>query len=179
MELRADAFAGLSAFAAGIPALVETGGGPQTRVTVGRVELQPGYPHTIPGRAEFSLVVRDLHEPLLDRLAEACRTALQAAAARHGLGLEIADNGRLAPTACDPSLIALLEEEAAAMQAPTLRMPSGAGHDAQVLSQLAPAGLLFVPSRGGVSHAPDEWTDWSDVRAGTELLGRALRRLSS
>lgn len=179
MELRADAFAGLADFAAGIPALIAEVGGPQTRITVGRVELQPGYAHTIPGRAEFALVVRDLEEAVMDRLSVACRRRLEAAAQRHGLRLELLDNGRLEPTACDPGLVRLLTEEAQAMGHPALAMPSGAGHDAQTLSHLAPAGLIFVPSRGGVSHAPEEWTDWSDVLAGTELLGRALRRLAS
>ncbi|MEX0759811.1 MAG: hydantoinase/carbamoylase family amidase, partial [Tistlia sp.] len=179
MALRADAFAGLAAFAAGIPALIERAGGPESRITVGRVELQPGYPHTIPGQAEFSLIVRDLEEAVLDRLAAACRDELAAAAAGQGLGLSILDQGRLAPTACDPCLIALLQDEAEALGRPALTMPSGAGHDAQTLLSLCPAGLIFVPSRGGVSHAPEEWTDWADVAAGTELLGRALRRLAS
>lgn len=179
MELRADAFAGLARFAAGIPALIERVGGGQSRITVGRVELQPGYPHTIPGLAEFSLILRDLDGAVLDRLVAACRAALEAAAAAHGLGLEVADNGRLEPTACDPGLVALLEEEAAALGRAALRLPSGAGHDAQTLAGFCPSALIFVPSRGGVSHAPEEWTDWSDLGAGTELLGRAIRRLAS
>ncbi|WP_336057905.1 M20/M25/M40 family metallo-hydrolase, partial [Nitratireductor sp. CH_MIT9313-5] len=60
-----------------------------------------------------------------------------------------------------------------------LRMPSGAGHDAQTMQSLCPSGLIFVPSRNGISHAPQEWTDWDAIEKGANLMLRALMRLSS
>jgi acetylornithine deacetylase/succinyl-diaminopimelate desuccinylase-like protein len=58
-------------------------------------------------------------------------------------------------------------------------MPSGAGHDAQTMQSVCPSGLVFIPSRNGISHAPEEWSDWADIEKGAQLMLNALVRLSS
>ena len=82
------------------------------------------------------------------------------------------------PIRLDADIARLLEEEAARLSLPALRMPSGAGHDAQTMQSLCPSGLIFVPSRDGISHAPQEWTDWDAIEKGANLMLRALMRLS-
>jgi N-carbamoyl-L-amino-acid hydrolase len=80
---------------------------------------------------------------------------------------------------CDPDLVESLERQAAALGLSFVRMPSGAGHDTQFLSEITRAGLLFVPSVGGVSHSPDEWTHWSDIESGANLLLNAAVTLAT
>jgi len=84
----------------------------------------------------------------------------------------------LDPVDCSDQIIALLEAKAGAASLNYRRMPSGAGHDAQFMTLIAPAGMIFVPSVGGVSHAPDEWTHWEDVEVGCNLLLDATLELA-
>ncbi len=178
MALRADAFAGLAEAAAAIPELIAASGTDQSRITIGKVELQPNYPHTIPGRAEFSLLIRDTDASIMQALESGFRKILNAAARHHGLGLSVRETSRLAPVALDAGIAELLTEEAGRLGLGALTMPSGAGHDAQTMQTLCPSGLIFVPSRGGISHAPDEWTEWEDACAGARLMLAALVRLA-
>ncbi len=177
MELRADAFAGLAEAASAIPEIVRACGGPQSRVTIGKVTLSPNFPHTIPGRAEFSVILRDTDEAVMRALDAALREQIAAAAAKHGLTHQISVMSWLSPTELDPDLAALLRDEAARLGLRAQDMPSGAGHDAQTMQAFCPSALVFVPSRGGISHAPEEWTDWADIEAGAELMLAGLVRL--
>jgi N-carbamoyl-L-amino-acid hydrolase len=83
------------------------------------------------------------------------------------------------PVAVPDRLVALLEEECAGLGYPRLRLTSGAGHDAQIVSSIADAGMIFIPCAGGVSHAPEEMIDWDDLEKGANLLLRSLIRLAS
>src|SRR5690606_2050323 len=111
-------------------------------------------------------------------LDAAARAGIAAAAEAHGLTAEISARSWLPPVTLDPGLAALLAEEAARLGIPALPMPSGAGHDAQTMQAVAPSALVFVPSRGGVSHAPEEFTDWPEIERGAALMLAAVLRLS-
>ncbi|MGF1609345.1 MAG: Zn-dependent hydrolase [Kiloniellales bacterium] len=174
MELRQDAFRGLADFAAAVPDILARHGTPASRLTVGKVDLEPNFPHTVPGRAEFSVVGRDIDEAVMTALAKACRAALESAARCNGLTLEMTEISWLSPTPCHADIIAAFARQAAALGLDAPVMPSGAGHDTQVMAQLTRAGMIFVASRGGVSHAPDERSDWSDIEAGSNLLLHTL-----
>lgn len=179
MDMRADAFAGLAQFAATIPSLVNRHGTEQSRVTVGKVDITPNYPHTIAGEAHFAVILRDMDKEVMEKLAEACRAQLDISAKTNGLTLQIEEVSWLDPQHCDSTIIDLLKAQADRLGIPSLVMPSGAGHDTQFMAQIAPAGLIFVPSIGGISHAPDEDTDWNDIEKGTRLLANAIAELAS
>jgi len=179
MDLRQDAFRGLADFAAEVPEILATHGTQASRLTVGKVELQPNFPHTVPGRAEFSIVGRDMDETVMSALADACRAALTVAAERNGLGLEIGEASWLAPTPCHPDIVAAFARQAAVLGLDAPVMPSGAGHDTQLMAQLTKAGMIFVASRGGISHAPDEHSDWPDIEVGANLLLNTLLDVAS
>jgi N-carbamoyl-L-amino-acid hydrolase len=179
MDLRADAFAGLAEIGAAIPGVIRDRGGEQSRDTIGKVALQPNFPHTIPGRAEFTVIFRDTDEGVMCALDTALRDRIARSAAAHGLTHEIAVMSWLTPTGLDLGLADLLRAEAARLELPALDSPSGAGHDAQTMQAFCPAALLFVPSRGGISHAPAEWTDWPAIEAGAALMLAALVRLTN
>jgi acetylornithine deacetylase/succinyl-diaminopimelate desuccinylase-like protein len=83
------------------------------------------------------------------------------------------------PVALPERVIAVLDEEAAGLGLSPVRLTSGPGHDAQIISSVAEAGLIFIPCAGGVSHAPEEMIDWGDLEKGADLLLRALIRLAT
>ena len=178
MELRRDAFRGLADFTAAIPAIIDDVGTPATRLTVGKVDLHPNFPHTVPGRAEFVIIGRDMELAVMSALAEACRDRLDAAARDHGLELSVSEASWLEPTPCHADVIAAFQRQAAVMGVDAPVMPSGAGHDTQVMASLTRAGMIFVPSRQGVSHAPEEYTDRADIETGCNLLLRTLLDLA-
>jgi len=179
MELRQDAFVGLTAFASQIPTIIQNVGGEQTRITIGKVALEPNFPHTIPGTARFSIIGRDTDPAVMRAMAEACRQALTEAAATQDLALEIREESWLDPVQLDAALVDRLLAASRSLGYKTTTMPSGAGHDAQTMQLLCPAGLIFVPSTGGISHAPEEHTPWTDVEHGANLVLHALIALTT
>lgn len=179
MDMRADAFAGLAAFASAIPSILKEHGTPLSRMTIGKVELHPNFPHTIPGAADFLINVRDTSEPVMQALRSACLQHIEAAAGDHGLKYIVTDKSWLSPVSLDPGIRGILSEEAERLGYGATVMPSGAGHDAQTMQSCCPSGLVFIPSRGGISHAPEEWSDWADIEKGAQLMLNALVRLSS
>lgn len=174
MAMRRDAFRGLADFGASLGGVLDDLASEEARLTVGRATLSPGYAHSIAGEASFSLVGRDVSGAVMDRMAETCREALDRAAAAHGLGLSVAEQSFLPPTTLDADVGARLADLAHVAGLDPLAMSCGAGHDAQTFARHVPAGLLLVPSRGGVSHAPGEWTAPEHVVAGATLLARAI-----
>jgi N-carbamoyl-L-amino-acid hydrolase len=101
-----------------------------------------------------------------------------AVAGRHGLHLETAERSWLSPLQLDADIADRLAALAERHGLPAKRMPSGAGHDAQTMQKFCPAGLIFVPSRNGISHAPEEHSDWEDIEKGANLMLQALVELS-
>ena len=177
MPLRADAFAGLAAIAASIPELIADVGTAHSKITIGKVELQPNTPHTIPGEAEFSVIFKEADEGAMRRLTEAFAARIEQGAAANRLTFEIEEHSWLAPAPLDEGLRRVVEEEADKRSVDYFVMPSGGGHDAQTLAAICPTALVFVPSKGGISHSPAEDTAWDDIAVGAELMLAVLHRL--
>ncbi|WP_246710229.1 Zn-dependent hydrolase [Martelella soudanensis] len=177
MDMRADAFAGLAEIAVEIPAMIAASGSADARITIGKVELSPNHPHTIPGEAVFTVIIRDAAESVMRGLQARFAEVAQAVAQKHRLGLSIAENSFIAPVAFDRGLIDTLEAEVRRLGLPARRMISGAGHDAQMMTALCPSAMIFVPSRNGISHAPEEHSEWADIEKGARLMLSALMRL--
>lgn len=178
MDMRADAFMGLVDFAHEIPRIIDEEGTDLSRITIGHVALKPGFPHTVPGEVEFTIVGRDLDPEVMRRLADACGRVLSSIARRHKLKFEHEQMSWLEPSPCDADMVDMIARKAEGLGYSHMRMPSGAGHDAQFFCDKTPTGMIFVPSVGGVSHAPDEWTHWSDIEQGTQLLFECVMELS-
>jgi len=179
MELRSDALMGMVDFAHEIPRIIEEEGSDKSRITIGHVALKPGFPHTVPGEADFTIVGRDLDEEVMQKLARACERVLAAIARRHKLKFDYTEMSWLKPAHCDPRMIALIERKARELDFSHRLMPSGAGHDVQFFCGHTCAGMFFVPSVKGVSHAPDEWTHWSDCERGAQVLLECVMELAS
>lgn len=179
MHLRADALAGMAGIAHAIPDILAAHGGENSRITIGKLDIQPNFMHTVPGRADFVVNIRDTHPARIAALCDAMRECMTAVAKANGLGCTVEEHSRMEPVALDPDLTGVLRDEAARLGLAALDMPSGAGHDAQTMQALCPSALVFVPSRNGVSHAPEEFTDWPDIEQGAELMLAVLTRLAA
>ena len=179
MSYRKDAFMGLADFAHELPRILEENGSEHSRATIGKAEILPGAANSVPGTVEFSLDFRDPSAEVLDELADAIQRALAAVARRRGLTFDLSGHGDIQPVASDPRLTGILAEEAERLQLRSLRMMSGAAHDAQLVGRIAPMAMVFVPSRGGMSHSPAEWSAWEDIEAGANLMLSALWRLGT
>ncbi len=170
MDYRKDAFMGLADFAHEVPRILDENGGEHSRATIGKAEILPGAPNSVPGAVEFSLDFRDPSDSTLDELARAFQKALAAISRRRGLQFEFNIQGEIQPVACDERLTGMLDAEAERLALRSTHLLSGAAHDAQLVGRIAPMAMIFVPSQGGLSHSPAEWTAWEDIEAGANLM---------
>ena len=177
MEARRDALVG--AARAVIALREEARSRSDLTANVGSLSVEPGGSNVVPGACQFSI---DVRSPTPDGLAHAerfVRETLARIAAEERLELEIRETFRLAPAPLHPGLQETLERAAELESASYLRLPSGAGHDAMVLARHVPTAMLFVPSRGGLSHSPEEFTPPEQCELGARVLARALELLVS
>ena len=151
--------------------------GERSTWTTGRIALDPGAPSIIPGRAEILFQFRDLSMDVLTRLEAGLRALVREAERRERCRFTLEPVFQTLPAPCDPAMMRALREAAEALAPGAWReMPSGAGHDAQILARKMPASMLFVPSIGGVSHHWAENTSDEDLALGVQTLHEAARR---
>ena len=179
MEMRHDAFMGLADFASAIPRILDENGSARSRATIGKAQILPGAANTVPGIVEFSLDVRDTSPETLADLGNAFRKALSAIARRRNLMFEFQQKSYLPPVAADPAIVKRLLRQAEQLELTHLQMHSGAAHDAQIMGSMVPVGMIFVPSKNGQSHSPAEWTSWTDIEAGANLMLHSLMDLAN
>jgi N-carbamoyl-L-amino-acid hydrolase len=168
MDARHDA--GLAAAAAALRveeiAVAEGGVG-----TVGEIGLEPGIPTAVPGRASLVVDLRNRSAEALVRMLEATREAVAAGAAERGCEASEEQVWRIEPIAFDPELVALAGQACERVAGTAYELSSGALHDAASMAPLLPTAMVFSPSIGGVSHAPEEDTAAPDLRAAIEAFG--------
>ena len=145
--------------------------------TVGKMDLSPNAPNVVPGSATLIIELRDLSVDLLKTLAEEIRARAASIAAATKTTIEIVPASSNAPAIADTAVQDVIERTAKNLNLSSVRMPSGAGHDAQMVAQLAPMGMIFVPSTGGISHSPKELTSWKDCANGANVLLHAVLSL--
>jgi allantoate deiminase len=177
MDLRRDALAG--AARAVLALRHEARSRDDMTANVGVITAEPGGFNVVPGAAELTIDVRSPAPEGFARLEPFVHEMLERIAAEEGLGLELRETHRKEPVLLDADLQDRLEAAAHDEGASTLRLPSGAGHDAMVLAHHVPAAMLFVPSRGGLSHTPEEFSTPEHCELGARVLTRAVRDLIS
>jgi N-carbamoyl-L-amino-acid hydrolase len=143
---------------------------PQARLTVGTMAFAPGAINVIPQQATCTVDLRDPDEQVLQQLEQALIAECRAAEQRFGVRITAERLARFAPVPFDAALVDQIATAATRRGHRVRRMVSGAGHDAQMMARVAPAAMIFVPSRGGISHHPDEYTDPAQLVAGAEVL---------
>lgn len=178
MSVRKDAGLALARFCVGIDDRFPASCGPRTVWTTGRIVLDPGAPSIIPGAAEMLFQMRDDDPGVIDRLETLLRDMAAEAGAQGRCTVAVERIRTGAPALMNAGFQQAIEAASAEFAGGRLiRMPSGAGHDAQVLATIMPAGMLFVPSIGGVSHHWSENTADADIVTGAQVFADACRRL--
>lgn len=151
-----------------------------TVVTFGRVETQPGAFNIVAKETLFDIDCRSKTLESVDKVIAAVKASLEQSQAENpGLSFRIVEKLTAQPVLMKPEVQELLEQQAAQAGISTRKMLSGAGHDAMVMGSLCDVAMIFVPSKDGRSHVPEEWTDYEDLRKGAELLCRCVRQLAS
>jgi hydantoinase/carbamoylase family amidase len=149
---------------------------PTTVATVGRLQVDPGFLTAVPGLVELTLDVRDVDSDRQRDLAEDVLDAAARIAARRGLDVSAALISDLSPVVLHRTVRERLAEAAAALGVSFAVLRSGATHDAAHVARRIPAGMVLVPSRDGISHAPDEWSSVEDIARGVDVMAAALTR---
>src|ERR1700716_4034171 len=178
MGVRRDAGLALARFCVDIDDRFPKLGGPRTVWTTGRITLDPGAPSIIPGGAEMLFQIRDDDPGVVDRLEDSLRTMAGEVTAQGRCSVAVERLRTGAPAMMDAAFQQTIEAASLTFAGGrSIRMPSGAGHDAQILAAIMPAGMLFVPSIGGISHHWSENTDDADIVTGAEVFVETCRRL--
>ncbi|MDX1555373.1 MAG: Zn-dependent hydrolase [Xanthomonadales bacterium] len=139
--------------------------------TVGRIKADPGAPNVIPDKVTLSLEIRDLDSGTMQKMFDNIRLEAREIAKRHLTPIEFREIDVASPPApTDPRVQDIIAQSAEALGLSHKHMPSGAGHDAQDLARITPTGMIFVPSVGGISHSPKEYTAPQDMANGANVL---------
>ncbi|WP_150273071.1 Zn-dependent hydrolase [Paenibacillus tepidiphilus] len=177
MGLRRDALAGAAEMLLWLERAAQDAGDPLV-ATAGRLETYPGTPNVIPGEVRFTLDIRHSEAGMLEQFCQAAAAACGGIARRRGLTFALEETLATAPAPMDRELAERLEQLCSEQGLTHHRMVSGAGHDAQLFAPRCPAAMLFVPSRGGVSHAPEEYSSPEELAAGLNILTALLYELA-
>jgi N-carbamoyl-L-amino-acid hydrolase len=178
MDQRKDALLSAARVIEAVNRVVTSMPGSQV-ATVGRIQASPGAPNVIPGEVTLTIEIRALEMDTIQEVMDGImrETATIAAEEATPIDLEEFYLSGAAPT--DERFRRWIEESAAELSLPNHRMPSGAGHDAQAVAHIAPIGMVFIPSVGGLSHHPDEYSRPEDIEAGVGVLLGALLQADS
>jgi len=179
MDMRRDAFAAAARFSDLFRTSILDNASSTLRGTIGVVRLSPGQANVVPGEVRMALEIRDTDAEALAR----------AAAAMHRLAGEVGDEFgcesktrliyREDPVALNADILEVLSHNASRLGFRHSRLLSGANHDAGIMTRVLPVGLLFVPSRDGRSHCPEEHTDWPTIEAAVDLLELSVRQIAA
>jgi beta-ureidopropionase / N-carbamoyl-L-amino-acid hydrolase len=169
MRIRHDALVAAAEVVAGVRGLAREIGGDLV-ATVGNLTVHPNIVNAIPGRVTLSIDLRDPRGETLDRALPRLDHVVAAACEREGVRYQLDHYWRVPYTPFAPDVVAAVERAARQTGAGHRRILSGAGHDAQYMAAIGPAGMIFVPSRGGRSHCEEEFTPMDDIEHGANTL---------
>jgi N-carbamoyl-L-amino-acid hydrolase len=178
MRLRHDAGYVAAEITAGVRAIARQMGGSQV-ATVGRCELTPNLVNVVAGAVTMTVDLRNTDEQLLEQAEERFEHLVSSLAADEGVQVESRTLARFEPVEFAPPMVDLVEQTAQRLGHTTRRMPSGAGHDAQMLARICPTGMVFVPSVNGLSHNIAELTHPADLEAGANTLLHVVLSLAT
>lgn len=177
MDLRLDPMAGAAEI---ITRVIDTAiemGRPAV-TTVGRIHAEPNFPAIVPDRVSFTIDARHSDPEVRQQLYDLHEETVHTVAQRRGLTASMTTTTDHPPCICDPGLVGLLEDSAREASIPFLTMPSGAVHDTQRMAKIAKVAMIFVQSKDGRSHTPDEFTSVEHAVAGIEVLATGLYKLA-
>ncbi|HEV8589791.1 MAG TPA: M20 family metallo-hydrolase [Pyrinomonadaceae bacterium] len=176
MNNRQDALLAAAKFIEAVNRVVTSIPGRQVG-TVGRIQALPGAPNVIPGKVVCSLELRDLDAAKIQMLYQKIRAEADEIAKSSRVTFDFKELNANIPAPTDPRIRAIIDNTAKELGLTTKQMPSGAGHDAQDMARLGPVGMIFIPSIGGISHSPKEFSRPKDIENGANVLLGAVMKL--
>lgn len=177
MRLRRDAGYAAARVATFVRDLAAELGPPQVG-TVGAIDLHPNLVNVVASHARLTVDLRNTDDEALRSAERRLAGELEALATDEGVTVTNRSLARFEPVSFDPEVVSLVERTAKALGSTTMRLPSGAGHDAQMMARVCPTAMIFTPSRDGISHNPAEHTDLVDLEAGANVLAHTLLSLA-
>lgn len=178
MERRRDALAAASRAVLAVREEVRSEPGRQVG-TVGWMRVEPGAANVIPGRVTFPVELRDLDSQKVERIGARILLRFKDIGRQENVQISCGDSDFHGPALTAPAFEDAVRSSAGELGLATMDLPSGAGHDAQNAAHFAPIGMIFVPSRGGISHSPLEYTTPEHAANGAEVLYRTLLNLDA
>jgi N-carbamoyl-L-amino-acid hydrolase len=169
MPDRQDALVAASMLTVSVNDIVRAEPGRQVG-TVGQLNVSPNVPNIVPGLVNMVIELRDLSEKKVANLAEKLRSRASEIAQQTGTSINMRLAAHHSAALATPEVQSSIEASCAKLGLKFQRLPSGAGHDAQMMAQLGPMGMIFVPSVAGISHSPLEFTPWDDCARGANVL---------
>jgi len=176
MNNRRDALLAAAQFIEAVNRIVTSVPGRQVG-TVGKIQAFPGAPNVIPGKVVLTLELRDLDGAKIQMLYQKIRVEADQIAQASKVTFDFKELNTNIPAPTDPRIRAIIDSSAKELGLTTKQMPSGAGHDAQDMARLGPVGMIFIPSIGGISHSPKEFSRPQDIENGANVLLGALMKL--
>jgi N-carbamoyl-L-amino-acid hydrolase len=176
MNNRQDALLAAAKFIEAVNRVVTSVPGRQVG-TVGRIQALPGAPNVIPGKVVCSLELRDLDAAKIQMLYQKIRVEADQIAKSNRVTFDFKELNNNIPAPTDPRIRAIIDQSAKELGLTTKQMPSGAGHDAQDMARIGPVGMIFIPSIGGISHSPKEFSRPQDIENGANVLLGAVMRV--
>jgi N-carbamoyl-L-amino-acid hydrolase len=173
MDQRHDALLAASRFVEMVNRVVRAIPGRQVG-TVGRIQAYPGAPNVIPGKVVCTLELRDLDDAKVDSMFAQIQAEAKKIGAQNGTQFAYSELHVNTAAPSNPRMRKIITDAAKGLGLSTRAMPSGAGHDAQAMAQLGPMGMIFVPSVGGISHSPKEFSRPKDIVNGANVLLRTV-----
>lgn len=177
MHMRSDALLGVAGFALELEKLAIRIGN-SCVATMGRIKTYPDIINIVPGVCSFTVDFRQYEPDVFEKGKLEIEQLMEECAKKRGLTCKFERLINAEPVVFDKSMTVLIEEKARKLGLSTKRLFSGPGHDAQYLPRLCPTAMIFVPSRGGLSHCAEEWTDFGDVAAGCDVLLQSALELA-
>lgn len=178
MTLRQDPLAAAARLMGTIEDLAKGSETGSTVGTVGKISCHPNVSNIIPGEVTFTVDIRDVQEAGIEFVAAGIKKEAAALAVSRDVSIDVVHISESAPVRLDGHIAGVTEKCAGRRNFSSMRMNSGAVHDACMFAPLVPTGMIFIPSKGGRSHVPEEFTDPGDIEKGVSLLADVLYELS-
>lgn len=179
MEDRRDAYAASCEIALVLEKLALKCNSEYNTATVGRVEVIPNAVNVIPGKVKFSIDIRDCEFETKMELVEELKKEIKKIEEKREVQVNLINENNDIPMKCDPTIVEILRNSCKEKNIEYDIMISGAYHDSMFVGEFTPVAMIFVPSKNGISHSPDEWTDYEDIALGVDVLAKSLLELSN
>ena len=177
MDMRADALDAASQVISQISSFAKAAG-EGTVATVGILSLLPGAANIVPGEVKFTIDIRSKQAECIAEVRRKIEESLAEAGAAKGVSYTVVEKLSVPPVKLAEDIVAVLNKHSDRLGFRKQTMLSGAGHDAMVMAAITDVGLVFVKSKGGRSHCPEEWTDYEDLQKGIEVICETIMEIS-